>query len=49
MTSRVRSVRLPDALWARMQVIAQKRGVKVSTLILAALMDYLEVQRWEKR
>ncbi|NBW21344.1 MAG: ribbon-helix-helix protein, CopG family [Caulobacteraceae bacterium] len=49
MTSRVRSVRLPDALWERLRIVSQARGMSVSTLILAALMDYLEVQRWEKR
>ena len=48
--SRVRSVRLPDALWERLQVIASARGVSVSTVILTALSEYKEgFGSWEKR
>lgn len=48
--SRVRSVRLPDALWSQLQALASARGVSVSTVILTALSEYKEgVTSWEKR
>jgi len=49
-TARVRSVRLPDALWEQLQAVATARGVSVSTVILAALSEYEgKVTQWEKR
>lgn len=47
--SRVRSVRLPDALWEQLQGIASARGVSVSTVILMALNEYGKGRSWEKR
>ncbi len=50
MTSRVRSVRLPDALWERLQAVASARGVSVSQVIVTILSEYREgVTSWEKR
>lgn len=49
-TTRVRSVRVPDALWERLQAVASARGVSVSAVILAALSEYEgKVTQWEKR
>ena len=49
-SGRVRSVRLPDALWERLQAVAEARGVSVSTVILTALSEYeRKVTSWEKR
>ena len=49
-SGRVRSVRLPDALWERLQAVATARGVSVSTVILTALSEYEgKVTQWEKR
>ena len=49
-TSRVRSVRLPDALWERLQAVASARGVSVSQVIVTILSEYREgVTSWEKR
>ena len=50
MSGRVRSVRLPDALWVRLQAVASARGVSVSLVIVSILIDYKEVvTSWEKR
>jgi predicted transcriptional regulator len=49
MDARVRSVRLPDALWERLQAVAKARGVSVSTVILATLSQYAEEAKWETR
>ena len=49
-SGRVRSVRLPDALWERLQALASARGVSVSQVILTILSEYKEgVTSWEKR
>jgi hypothetical protein len=55
-TSRVRSVRLPDSLWEQLQVLASARGVSVSTVIVWALTAFIAdgyvgkgVEKWEKR
>jgi predicted transcriptional regulator len=49
-TSRVRSVRLPDSLWEQLQVLASARGVSVSTVILMALSEFEKGEaKWEKR
>jgi predicted DNA-binding ribbon-helix-helix protein len=49
-SGRVRSVRLPDALWERLQAVAEARGVSVSQVIVTALSEYKEgVTSWEKR
>jgi len=49
MTSRVRSVRLPDALWERLQLVATAQGVSVSTVILMALSKHVEARGRETR
>lgn len=56
MSGRVRSVRLPDALWERLQAVAEARGVSVSTVIVWALTAFIAdgyvgkgVEKWEKR
>jgi predicted DNA-binding ribbon-helix-helix protein len=49
-SGRVRSVRLPDALWERLQAVASARGVSVSQVIVTILSEYKEgVTSWEKR
>jgi predicted transcriptional regulator len=49
-TARVRSVRLPDALWEQLQAVATARGVSVSTVILMALSEFEKGEaKWEKR
>jgi predicted DNA-binding ribbon-helix-helix protein len=49
-SGRVRSVRLPDALWERLQAVAEARGVSVSQVIVTILSEYREgVTSWEKR
>lgn len=50
MSSRVRSVRLPDVLWARLQAVADAQGVSVSTVIVWALSVFVEKgAKWEER
>jgi predicted transcriptional regulator len=49
MSSRVRSVRLPDALWERLQLVATAQGVSVSTVILMALSKHVEARGRETR
>jgi predicted DNA-binding ribbon-helix-helix protein len=50
MSGRVRSVRLPDALWERLQAVAEARGVSVSQVIVTILWaDREGVTSWEKR
>lgn len=49
MNTRVRSVRLPDELWARLQAVAESRGVSVTTVILTALSYHVEDAKWETR
>ena len=49
MTSRVRSVRLPDALWERLQLVATAQGISVSTVILMALSKHVEARGRETR
>jgi predicted transcriptional regulator len=49
MTSRVRSVRLPDALWERLQSVAKAQEVSVSTVILMALSKHVEARGRETR
>jgi predicted transcriptional regulator len=49
MTSRVRSVRLPDALWERLQLVAKAQGLSVSTVILMALSKHVEARGRETR
>jgi predicted transcriptional regulator len=49
MTSRVRSVRLPDALWERLQLVATAQGLSVSTVILMALSKHVEARGRETR
>jgi predicted transcriptional regulator len=49
MSSRVRSVRLPDALWERLQLVATAQGVSVSTVILTALSTHVDVRARETR
>ena len=49
-SGRVRSVRLPDVLWDRLQAVASARGVSVSQVIVTSLSEYREgVTSWEKR
>jgi predicted transcriptional regulator len=48
-SSRVRSVRLPDALWERLQLVATAQGVSVSTVILMALSKHVEARGRETR
>ena len=48
--SRVRSVRMPDVLWASLAKVASARGVSVSTVIVWALSEFVEEgDRWERR
>jgi predicted transcriptional regulator len=48
--TRVRSVRLPDSLWSRLQTFASANDVSVSTVILMALNAYIDGgAKWEKR
>jgi predicted DNA-binding protein len=49
MSSRVRSVRLPDELWERLRLVATAQGVSVSTVILMALSKHVEARGRETR
>ena len=41
----VRSVRIPDALWARIQEIARERDVYVTDIVIDALTRYEQRRR----